>query len=214
MSSNDAYAGQAPDAHKRVTLYGVVKATLRPLTRVLFDVKVSGEQNVPADGPLVVACNHRSYIDPPMLGTWFPRPIHFMAKQELFKIPILGSLITAVDAFPVNRDASDIGSMRRALRILKEGGVLGIFPEGTRNVSGEAPYKGGAVLLASTARCPIIPVAMLHTELAVRRLRGAHVEVRIGEAITVQGSSRKASKAEIEQWTGQMEAAIERLMTG
>ena len=187
---------------------------MRPLTRALFDVKVSGEQNVPAVGPLVVACNHRSYIDPPMLGTWFPRTIHFMAKQELFKIPILGSLISAVNAFPVNRDTGDIGSMRRALRILKEGGVLGIFPEGTRNVSGEAGYKGGAVLLAATAHCPIVPVALLHTELAVRRLRAAHVEVRIGEPMTLQGSSRKASKAEIEQWTGQMEAAIGRLMTG
>ena len=195
-------------------LYDVAKAALRPTTRLLFDVKVSGEQNVPAEGGLVVASNHRSYLDPPLLGTWFPRPIHFMAKQELFKMPILGPLISAVHAFPVDRDAADIGSVRRALRILKEGGAIGIFPEGTRNVSGEAEYKGGAVLLAATAHCPVVPVALVRTALATRRLRGAHVEVRIGPPIVFQGSARKATKAELETWTTDVESAIERLMSG
>jgi 1-acyl-sn-glycerol-3-phosphate acyltransferase len=194
-----------------MSLYLLIKNTLRPLTRLLFDVKVYGEENVPMNGPIVAAANHRSFLDPPMLGTWFPRIVHFMAKEELFKIPVLGWLIAKVHAFPVSRESADIGSFRRALRILKEGGVVGIFPEGTRNVTGEAKAKGGAVLLAATARCPIVPVGLVRTSLAVRRWRASHVEVRIGKPIELQGSARKATKAEIDAWTSQLSEEIERL---
>lgn len=194
-----------------MSLYGAVKTVLRPTTRLLFDAQVSGVENVPMSGGLVVAANHLSYLDPPMLGTWFPRMLHYMAKEELFKIPVLGAAIKAVHAFPVSRDAADIGSIRRALRILKEGGAVGIFPEGRRNLSGDAKVKGGAVLLAATAHCPVVPVALVHTDIATRRLRGSHVRVRIGKPMTFQGSARKATKAEIEAWTGELAAELARL---
>jgi len=197
-----------------VSLYEFVKAVLRPITRAAFDVTVSGESNVPANGGLVVAANHRSYLDPPLLGTWFPRTIHFMAKEELFRIPVLGYLIGEVHAFPVTRDAADIGSIRRALRILKEGGAIGIFPEGTRNVSGDAKPKAGAVMLATTAHCPIVPVGLVHTAQATKRLRASHVQVRIGAPMTFQGSARKPTKAEIDVWTVQVADEIERLTSG
>ncbi len=194
-----------------MSLYNVVKTVLRPTTRLLFDAQVEGTENVPAAGGLVVACNHRSYLDPPILGTWFPRTIHYMAKQELFKIPVLGFLIANVHAFPVDRERADLSAVRRALKILAAGGVVGIFPEGRRNLSGDAEAKGGAVLLAATAKCPVIPVALLRTQYAMRRLRGSHVRIRIGEPILLQGSQRKATKAEIEQWTGQLVKAIDAL---
>lgn len=194
-----------------MSLYGLVKVVLWPATRLLFDARVEGEEHVPATGPLVVAANHRSFLDPPLLGTWFPRMIHFMAKEELFKIPVLGFLINEVHAFPVSREEADIASIRRALRILKEGGVVGIFPEGTRNVTGEAKAKGGAVLLGALSHCPVVPVGLVRTPLAVRRWRGSHVVVRIGKPMMFQGSARKATKAEIEAWTGQLSDAIERL---
>jgi len=194
-----------------VSLYSFAKSVLLPTTRAAFDVRVTGAQNVPRDGGLVVAANHRSYLDPPLLGAWFPRTIHFMAKQELFKLFILGPLIRAVHAFPVDRDRADLGSIRQALRILKGGDVVGIFPEGTRNISGEAQARGGAVLLAATAHCPIVPVALVNTQYAVRRLRASKVEVRIGEPIVLQGTQRKATKAEIEQWTADLSQNIDRL---
>jgi len=194
-----------------VSLYSFTKDVLRPLTRTAFAVRVSGTENVPVDGGLVVAANHRSYLDPPLLGTWFPRTIHFMAKQELFDIFVLGHLIRAVHAFPVNRDRADVGAIRQALRIIKRGDVVGIFPEGTRNLAGEAQARGGAVLLAATAHCPIVPVALVNTQFAVRRLRASKVEVRIGEPIVLQGSERKATKAEIERWTADLSQRIERL---
>jgi len=194
-----------------VSLYSFAKSVLRPSTRAAFDVRVTGTENVPHDGGLVVAANHRSYLDPPLLGAWFPRTIHFMAKQELFNMFILGRLIRAVHAFPVDRDRADVSSIRQALRILKRGDVVGIFPEGTRNLAGEAQARGGAVLLGATAHCPIVPVALVNTQYAVRRLRASKVEVRIGEPIVLQGSERKATKVEIERWTADLSQQIDRL---
>jgi 1-acyl-sn-glycerol-3-phosphate acyltransferase len=194
-----------------MTPYDFAKVLLRATTGPLLAPKVTGVENVPVTGGLVVAANHRSYLDPPLLGTWFPRPIHYMAKQELWKIPLLGPLISSVNAFPVNRDAADIGSIKRALRILRDGGLVGIFPEGTRNVSGEAEVKSGAVVLASSAQCPVVPVGLVRTELAIRRLRGAHIEIRIGAPMVFQGSARKATKAEIDAWTDQLMRKIAEL---
>jgi len=194
-----------------VSLYSFAKSVLRPSTRAAFDVRVTGTENVPHDGGLVVAANHRSYLDPPLLGAWFPRTIHFMAKQELFKMFILGRLIRAVHAFPIDRDRADVASIRQALRILKRGDVVGIFPEGTRNLAGEAQARGGAVLLGATAHCPIVPVALVNTQYAVRRLRASKVEVRIGEPMVLQGSERKATKVEIERWTADLSQQIDRL---
>jgi len=194
-----------------VSLYDIAKAILRPLTASFFAARVSGADRVPSSGPIVVAANHRSYLDPLLLGAWFPRTIHYMAKQELFRIAGLSWLIKQWHAFPVERDRADLGSIRRALRILKDGGVVGIFPEGTRNVDGEAKARGGAVLLAATAGCPLVPVALVNTQNAVRRLRASKVEVRIGAPMMLQGSGRKPTKTEIDQWTAALTGAIEAL---
>jgi 1-acyl-sn-glycerol-3-phosphate acyltransferase len=194
-------------------LYDLAKVILRPTTRLFFAARVTGEERVPAQGGLVVAANHRSYLDPPLLGTWFPRTIHFMAKRELFSMPGVAWLIRQWHAFPVDRDSADLGAIRRALRILKEGGVVGIFPEGTRNLDGEAKARGGAVLLAVTSGCPLVPVALVNTQTAARRLRASKVEVRIGDPIRFQGSERKPTKAEIERWTQELTDTIDRLAT-
>ena len=194
-----------------MTLYGLAKTILLPTTSALFAARAIGAEKVPADGPIVVAANHRSYLDPLLLGTWFPRTIQFMAKKELFAIPGLGWLIRRWQAFPVDRERADLGSIRHALRILKEGGVVGIFPEGTRNLAGEAKARGGAVLLAATAGCPLIPVALVNTQNALRKLRASKVEVRIGQPIVLQGSQRKATKMELETWTQELTKTIERL---
>ncbi len=191
-----------------MTLYEFVKVVLRPTTRLLLNAHVSGEEHVPAHGPLVVAANHVSYLDPPILGTWFPRTISFMAKRELFDIPVLGFLITKTHAFPVNREAGDVGAIRRALHILKAGGVIGVFPEGRRNPEGEAQARSGAVLLAATARCPLVPVALIGTNVAATRLRASNVEVRIGEPLVFQGSERKPTKTELATWTEQVSKQI------
>ena len=197
-----------------MTFYDFAHWLVHGVTKVLLAPKITGLENVPADGALVVAANHRSYLDPPLLGSWFPRPIHYMAKQELWKIPVLGPAIGALNAFPVNRVAADIGSIKRALRVLQAGGVVGIFPEGTRNVSGHAKFHSGAVVIASSARCPILPVGLVRTDLARTRFRNAHVEIRIGKPITLQGSDRKATKPEIETWTADLARELAALSAG
>lgn len=191
-----------------MTLYGIARILIRGLSRPLFALSVEGEEHVPPAGALVVAANHRSYLDPPLLGAWFPRTIHYMAKKELFQIPIFGNVIAAVGAFPVDREQADLASVRRALRILKEGGVVGVFPEGRRNISGDAQSKGGAVLLATLARCQLVPVYLENTAQAVRKLRASRVRVVIGEPMTFQGTQRKPTKAELAAWTDDVRAAI------
>jgi 1-acyl-sn-glycerol-3-phosphate acyltransferase len=194
-----------------VSLYGFIKVVLRPFTALFFDAKVTGAEHVPRTGPLVVASNHVSYWDPPVLGTWFPRTIHFMAKRDLWNSRLFGSLITAVHAFPVDRESADVGAIRHALRVLKAGEVVGIFPEGRRNPNGDAQARNGAVLLAATAHCPIVPVALVGTNLASTRLRASHVEVRIGEPLRFQGTERKPTKNEINTWTEVLAAKIAEL---
>jgi len=195
-----------------MSLYMAVKSVLRPTTALLLAARASGEENVPTDGPLVVAANHISYLDPPLLGTWFPRTVHFMAKRELFSMPVLGWLISRVHAFPVERERADLASFRRALRILKDGHVVGIFPEGTRNLSGDVKARGGAVLLAATAHCPLVPVALIGTRDAAKRLRKSRVEVRIGKPMRFEGTQRKPTKAELDGWTEDVSRAIADLM--
>lgn len=195
-----------------MSLYGLVKWVLRPLTRALFAVRVCGADGVPAAGPLIVASNHVSYLDPPLLGTWFPRTIHFMAKRELFANPLFGAALRNVHAFAVERERGDVGAIRTALHVLRGGGVVGIFPEGRRNLDGEAQARHGAVLLAATAKCPLVPVALLRTNLAARRLRAARVEIRIGKALVFEGSQRKPTKLELAQWTDDIAASINGLL--
>ncbi len=195
-----------------MSLYNFVKIVLRPATTLMFDARVSGVENVPATGPIVVASNHLSYWDPPLLGTWFPRMIHFMAKRELFDNRLFGSILTRVHAFPVERESADVGAIRRALRILKGGEVVGIFPEGRRNLQGDAQARNGAVLLAATAKCPLVPVALVGTNVASRRFRASHVRVRIGMPLSFQGSERKPTKNELTGWTELLAARIAELM--
>ncbi|MBV8594823.1 MAG: 1-acyl-sn-glycerol-3-phosphate acyltransferase [Candidatus Eremiobacteraeota bacterium] len=194
------------------TAYIAARGVLKPLLSLLFAVRSSGAEFVPKDGPLIVASNHVSYLDPPILGCWFPRVIHYMAKEELFRVPVLGALIRSVNTFPVNREQGDRAAIRHALRVLKDGGVVGIFPEGRRNLDGEAQARSGAVLLAATARCPIVPVALVRTHLAARQLRAAKVEVRIGAPLQFQGTERKATKTELATWTDAVTRRIGELM--
>ncbi len=194
-------------------LYRTAKYILRPLTRWLFRVRVEGDENVPPAGGLVVACNHVSYLDPPLLGSWFPRTIHFMAKRELFAGPG-GALLRALHAFPVDRERADVAAFRRALTIVRAGGVVGIFPEGRRNLDGEAQARQGAVLLAATAGCPVLPVGLAGTRSAARRLWCGCVAIRIGRPLHFQGSPRRPTKAELKEWTDLVAARIAALREG
>lgn len=122
---------------------------------------VSGLENIPVDGPAIIAANHVSYLDPPLLGVVTPRPIRFVAKRELFALPLLGRFLQAIGTFPVERRRPDYRAVRQSLRVLQRGELLGIFPEGTRNKQGGLkPFLEGVGWLAIKTRAPVIPVVI------------------------------------------------------
>lgn len=170
-------------------LYRFARTILRVVFKVVFRWEVLGEENIPKEGPVLIASNHVSLLDPPIIGCAMSRKIHFMAKAELFRYPIFGALIRNLGAFPVQRGAADRSAIKKALEILRQGKVIGIFPEGTRNRTGGvmSPHNGVA-LLAIKANARIVPAAIKGIEPR-RRIWGitvpAKIVVRFGEPIPV-----------------------------
>jgi 1-acyl-sn-glycerol-3-phosphate acyltransferase len=172
-------------------------------------MRVVGIENVPMSGPLIVACNHISYVDPVALGVALPRRVWYMAKVELFRIPVLGPTIAALGAYPVDRGKGDVAAIRGSLRVLKEGKVIGIFPEGTRNLHGDATVHTGVALLASLARAPVLPAFVRGGD---RAKRFGKLSVAFGEPIRVAGGHKgKASREELANWTSAIMAQVRSL---
>lgn len=137
--------------------YSVMRSVVR-IIFLLLGLKVEGMDNIPASGPVIIASNHVSNWDPIVVGVALKRPVYFMAKVSLFKNPVMNFFMKRLNAFPVQTDYADRQAIRRALQILGEGNVLGIFPEGMRNKSGEAKARPGVVMLALKSGAPIIPI--------------------------------------------------------
>ncbi len=147
------------------------KVFLWLLFHIYLPAKVIGRKNMPRKGAVIVIANHVSYIDPIFIG-WAlqPRLIHYMGKKELFHNKFVRFIITRWGMFPVDRDSFDRHAMTVALTMLKEGAVLGLFPEGTRSSSGELQQmRSGAVRFAIKMRCPLLPVAISGTEKSYPR---------------------------------------------
>ncbi len=139
--------------------YNVIVKIAYILFSIVFRFKVIGKGNIPLDGKLVVCSNHSNNLDPVVISIFFPRRISWMAKKELFDNKFISFIGRNVGAFPVNRDEVDIGAVKNSLKILKEGRVLGIFPEGTRvkemNLNNA---KSGVSLLAIRSKAPVLPI--------------------------------------------------------
>lgn len=165
-----------------MTFYDFAKVAVGAIARTLFGLRVVGADNVPPTGGVIVAANHISNFDPPLLGVAVPRPVSYMAKKELFAMPVLGSLIRHLNAFSVDRQAGGTAALRASLRMLKEGRCVGIFPEGGRNVRGTNEEKAGAAFLAAASGAPVVPAAIVGT----RSLRPfKRVTVVFGEPIRI-----------------------------
>lgn len=147
-------------------LYGFAWTICRTYLNIVRRLEISGLENVPLQGGIVVVSNHISYWDPVVIGCSLPksRHVYFMAKQELFKIPLLGPLIDRLGAFPVKRGGADRSAIRTALEHLGALRVVGIFPEGTRSKSDDMldPHMGAAMLSTRTGS-PVLPVAVMGT---------------------------------------------------
>ena len=176
-----------PDRHARA--YAITRVFVRLLMPLLGGITVRGGENIPERGPILLAVNHRAYMDPPYLSMVTKRQLHLMAKEQLFKIPVFGSYIRALGAFPVKRGAPDRGAIRQAIEELKAGHVLGIFPEGTRAEPGTLlPAERGFALIAKQTGIPIVPIALEGTDRVhprhAKRLHRAHVTATVGRPVT------------------------------
>jgi len=135
-------------------------------------VKVEGMENVPKEGPLLLYANHPSAWDMILIGVYMKRKVHYMAKAELFRNPFLAWLFRSLGAFPVNRGKGDVGSIKTVFRLLEEGKVVGIFPEGTRTPNKDPrKRKMGAALLAARSKAPVLPVGVVWSKKIFSRVR-------------------------------------------
>ena len=182
--------------------------------RILFRGRVSGRRNVPMQGSLVVVANHGSHLDPPLLGHALGRPVAFMAKEELFRVPLLGPLIRALAAYPVKRGASDREAIRTATARLNEGWATGVFLDGTRQADGRINQPmPGAALLAARSGSPLLPVAIINSHRALgtgqSMPRLVPIQIRIGEPVPPPASRRKP---DLEATTVELQRRINALL--
>ncbi|MEO0406027.1 MAG: lysophospholipid acyltransferase family protein [Cyanobacteria bacterium P01_A01_bin.135] len=186
-----------------LTLYHLLKwGLVHPMLLGYFRGRIYGSENVPRRGPLLVVSNHASYFDPPLLASAVRRPVAYMAKAELFEVPVLSPAIRLYGAYPVVRDRSDRAALRAALSRLKEGWAVGVFPQGTRTQDARIPApKLGAALIAAKAQVPLLPVSLWGTQAI---LRGAlpqpvPVTIRIGVPIDPPASGDRAELQAVTQ---------------
>jgi 1-acyl-sn-glycerol-3-phosphate acyltransferase len=195
-------------------LYAILKPLAVVLMRLLFRVEVLHAERVPATGPLLLVSNHSSLLDPPLVGGVCPRRLAFLAKAELFGIPLFGRLLLALGARPVRREGTDAPALRTALRVLERDGALLIFPEGTRSqregVLREA--KAGAGMLAVMSGAAVVPVYVSGSGRAWprgRRLpRPAKVRVAFGAPLRFRVERGADKRRLYEAASREMMAAI------
>src|SRR6185503_9848099 len=167
-------------------VYWPVRWLVKPAILVYFRLRRLGTEHVP-DGGVILASNHRSFLDPFAIGCCIGRPIYFVAKRELFKNPLIGWLLNCLGAFPIRRGASDEESMATALALLESGKPIVIFPEGTRIRTGSlARPKRGVGRLALQSGKPVVPIAVTNSEHARKgwRIKPVKVHLRFGPALT------------------------------
>lgn len=166
-------------------VYKIARALLKIIFFVL-GLKVEGAKNLPARGAVILAANHLSYADPILVAVAVKRPVHFMAKAELFNNKLLGALLNLVYAFPVRRGNADRHAIRHALQLMEEGKVLGIFPEGTRRKPGQAVHaQAGAAMIALRSDAVVLPVACIGTDRTFPCGWLRPLVVRIGQPISL-----------------------------
>jgi 1-acyl-sn-glycerol-3-phosphate acyltransferase len=184
-------------------LYVFFRFLFRILFRFVYRYEVIGRENVPSTGAVLLCSNHINNLDPPILGSSLDRKVSYMAKKELFDVPVLSFLITRFGAFPVKRGGQDKQAMRTTLSLLKEENVVGIFPEGTRSKTGKLGKAfPGVGLFALKETATVIPVAIIGPYLPFTR-----VKVIFGSAVNMKDLKQEKVTSEATK------IATDRIMT-
>src|SRR4051794_29481060 len=183
-------------------VYWLMRAWLQPFAHVYWRLSRIGREHIPQQGGVILVSNHRSFIDPFIIGLCSRRPVYYVAKQELFSNKLLGWFISSLGAFPVRRGAGDADMIETAKAILERGDPVLIFPEGTRTRPGAlGKPKRGVGRLALETGATVVPIAMIGTE-AIRkgfRIRPHKIRVRIGAPLNFP---------RVESATSQLAAAV------
>jgi 1-acyl-sn-glycerol-3-phosphate acyltransferases len=185
-------------------LYAFFRVLLWGIYKLLFRLEARGEEHIPEHGPVILASNHISNFDPPTVGIYVRRKVHFMAKEELFRIPVFGALIKSFGAFPVKRGGVSKDAIKSAIELLKAGNVMGIFPEGTRGSEGSA--KKGAAMIALRSEAAVVPVAIIGSYKPFRKML-----VCYGQPIDLTAIIDESSPDKLEQVTEAIMASIRKL---
>ncbi|MFO7294462.1 MAG: lysophospholipid acyltransferase family protein [Clostridia bacterium] len=190
--------------------YKFARAIVRPIMFLLFRIRVEGLENFPMEGKTIVYANHISWLDPVIIGCVLPRQVFFMAKAELFKIPLLRTVIRYLGAFPVNRGSADLSAIKHSLQVLNEGKVFGIFPEGTRNKTGFLQsFSHGIASIAHKSRAKVLPVAIVGQYRLFRPMT-----IKIGKPLNFDDYFAQKSNTELlERMANQMEQALRDLLS-
>lgn len=204
--SKDAQAMAKP---RHTFLYSFVMALYVVLAKLVFFMRFYGRENIPRDGNYIIMANHVCMLDALTLAMCnLRREIHFMGKKELFNNKFMAWVWTQVHAFPVDRGNMDMGAMRTAMKVLKEGETLGIFPEGTRSRTGEMlPLLSGASVLALRSGVPVIPVYIAGKYRPFRRMR-----IMVGPAVELTDLRQNGvDKDACDVFTHRLEASFAQL---
>jgi 1-acyl-sn-glycerol-3-phosphate acyltransferase len=186
------------------TIWAFGRPIIGTPVRLLTRLRVYGAERMPPDGGLVVAANHFSWIDPPVLGAASPRTLYYMAKVEAHRVPGLGQLMRTFGAFPVRRGESDRDAVRTMRQIVRDGNTLGMFAEGTRQRAGvPGPVQPGAAMVAVNEDVPLIPAA-IHGSHTWRVWNFHRVSVAWGDPMSFDGLPKggrgyKEASVEIER---------------
>ncbi len=181
------FAGGLPGA----VVYRVCRSLVWLYAKLYHRLEVSGRENYPRGEPFLLACNHASFLDPPFVGVTVPQRMAYLAKEELFRIPLFGLLLRAVGAFPIRRNIADLTALRRCREVLRAGHPLIVFPEGTRTTDGQMKEArpGVGMLAAQNAELPIVPVHIEGTFAAwgPGKLlpRPSKVRIRVGKPFRI-----------------------------
>jgi glycerol-3-phosphate dehydrogenase (NAD(P)+) len=181
-----AYLDRARGRGVNPIVYWLVRAVIQPFFHLYFRLSRIGREHIPQEGPVILASNHRSFLDPFVIGTMARRPLYYMAKKELFRGRVVSWLLSSLGAFPIDRGRGDQDSMRTARELLERGDCVLVFPEGTRVRPGPLGRpKRGVGRLALETGAPVVPIAVFGTERVRRgwRIRPHKVRIRAGSPL-------------------------------
>lgn len=199
-------------AHPRRAMLHGLRPAFKAGVRSWWNLDTAGEEHFPAHGPVVLVANHIGWVDGPLMAIVSPRPVHALTKVEMFKGP-MGSFLTAAGQIPLQRFNADPSAIRLALRVLRDGGVVGVFPEGTRGGGELTHLRGGAAYLALATGAAVQPVIFLGTRLPGGSNgsvppRGSRLTMTFGRPLEFDGHTWPRRKVEVAAATDRIGAAL------